>query len=162
MPSDFAPFSYHLFSSIILIMTYNQGLEFFRNHLAPEVNAYDETFAEGPEYATGYRIYVMDKDYNRYNISRTAKMPESIEKNVFYWHNKQVAEAYMIHYADANPNLTYGLFPVEVTRGENPWKNNFGQVAKELHITQTAPLKLLTPEMTKEARQNPDLELFSD
>lgn len=142
-------------------MTYKNALQFFQ-HSAPEVNAYDASFAEGPQYATGYRIYALDKDYNRYSPTHGAKIHEGVEQDVFYWHNKQVAEAYMVYLADAKPQITYGLFPVEVERKESPWPNNYGQMADTLKTMQTAPVKVLTPDMINQARQNPDVELFSD
>ena len=142
-------------------MTYKNAIQFFR-HPAREVNSYDASFAEGPKYATGYRIYALDKDYNRYSPTHNIKIPNGIEQDVFYWHNKSVAEAYMVYLADARPQITYGLFPVEAERKETPWPNNYGQMAETLKVMQTAPIKVLTPNMISQARQNPDVELFSD
>lgn len=142
-------------------MTYRDALEVF-NYNPQEVNAYDRAFAgyDGTEeYAAGYRIYALDERGDRYTINQGHRITDAVEHQVFYWHDKAIAQGYMLYLADAQPQRTFGLYPVVTKVGTNEWKHNYGQVAKELTLANEKPVFVLTPELFQWAKANPDKEI---
>lgn len=156
-------------------MTYKEAMSLIKdpyrlNQYDAATTGYEE--AEVGDNTRGYRIYIMDNKGYRYSPAhpQQGRKDDRAEANVFYWHNKRVALAYMAYLADSAPQFTYGLFEVEAIKGDphvfspnyNEHSAHYGQVAQSLVQLGGAPIQILTPEMIKEARQNPDVELFSE
>ena len=153
-------------------MTLNEALNLIKNPY--ELNRTDaaiEGYADAPvgTPTKGYRIYAVDEAGYRYSPVRRGQSND-VENDVYYWHNKRVAEAYMAYLGVAEPHLTYGLYEVEAVKGDrihteliyNSHTAHYGQFAQVLHVTHDAMIQVLTPEMIAMARENPDAELFSD
>lgn len=155
-------------------MTYNEAMSMIKNPY--ELNQYDaakEGFrdAQVGENTFGFRIYITDNKGYRYSPTNPSlgRKDERVERKVYYWHNKDIAQAYMVYLATALPQYTYGLFPVEAIKGNrlerelvyNEHSAHYGQYASELCVMQDASVQTLTPEMLREAQANPDRELFS-
>lgn len=155
-------------------MTYNEAISLIRN--PHELNAKDagiEGFQniQVGDNAFGYRIYIVDKKGNRYSPTRPtfSWSDKPIENNVYYWHNKRIAQAYMVYLANALPQYTYGIYSVDTVKGDRlqvegiyaPHASHFGQYASELHVRDDAPISILTPEMLHAAQASPDAQLFS-
>ena len=151
-------------------MTYNEAMDKIQNPY--NLNATDEAiggYTGAPEGTPthGYRIYMIDEKGYRYSPVRERKV-EDTEHHVYYWHDKDIAKAYMVYLADAyrNHERTYGLFRVEATKGArlgtyNEHIAHYGQVARELRVVDDELVEVLTPEMLKRAQQNPNDPLFS-
>lgn len=152
-------------------MTYRDAKEriqrpYFLNLEDAAIEGYSQAQIGDP--TMGYRIYMLDEKGNRYSPAReTAVGP--IENNVYYWHNKDIAKAYMVYLAEAYAahNRTYGLFRVEAIKGEHmglydEHTAHYGQVAQVLRAIDDEPSVVLTPEMLKHAKDNPTYPLFSD
>lgn len=155
-------------------MTLNEALSIIKNPF--ELNRKDaaiEGFGDSVEgdNTFGYRIYILDDKGYRYSPAHpemgVKNMP--LESGVYYWHNRLIAQAYMVYLALSLPQYNYGLFPVEAIKGNrlerelvyNEHSAHYGQYASELRVMQDAPVQILTPEMLKTAQENPDIELFS-
>lgn len=155
-------------------MTYQDAISKIKNPY--ELNRFDEAIegydqAEPGDNTKGYRIYALDEKGYRYSPGRLMSAPvNAIERNVYYWHNKDIASAYMAYLAEARPQYTYGLFPVEAVKGRHEdvegiydeHTAHFGQVAQELHVVQDSPIRVFTPDMYEQAQKDPTRELFTD
>lgn len=152
-------------------MTYNEAMDKIQNPY--NLNATDEAiggYTGAPEGTPtcGYRVYMLDEKGYRYSPVRERPVTDT-EHYVYYWHDKDIAKAYMVYLADAyrNHEHTYGLFRIEATKGArfgtyNEHVAHYGQVAQELRVVDDELHAVLTPEMLKHARQYPDHPLFSD
>ena len=152
-------------------MTYNEALSTV--HKAYYLNQEDEAlggYTDAPvgTPTTGYRVYAIDEQGHRYSPVRGVKS-EALEHGVYYWHNLEIAKAYMVYLADAyrSREQTYGIFRVEAIKGNrhesiyDEHSAHYGQVATDLNIIDDELQAVLTPEMLRLARQNPNHELFS-
>lgn len=152
-------------------MTYNDAMDKIQNPY--NLNATDEAiggYTGAPEGTptTGYRVYMLDEKGHRYSPVRERKVDDT-EHQVYYWHDKDIAKAYMVYLAEAyrNHERTYGLFRVEATKGHrlgmyNEHVAHYGQVAQDLRVVDDELIAVLTPEMLNSARTHPDDTLFGD
>ena len=155
-------------------MTYKEANHLIKNPF--ELNRKDaeiEGFQEAQvgDNTFGYRIYAIDDAGNRFSpVQPSLGRRRGVEHNVYYWHNKRIAEAYMVYLAEARPQYTYGLFRAEAIKGSHldvelmydEHTAHYGQVASSLLVRDEAPVQILTPEMLRAAQRDPDRELFSD
>lgn len=154
-------------------MTLNEALSIIKNPY--ELNRKDAaiegyTDSEVGDSTKGYRIYTVDEKGYRYSPAVGGDRKQHVENNVYYWHNKQIAKAYMAYLAVAMPQHTYGLYKVEAIKGDrtnrellyNEHTAHYGQYASHLHVTEDAMIQVLTPDMIEHALREPDRQLFSD
>ena len=152
-------------------MTYNDAMDriqrpYFLNREDAAIEGFAQAQTGDPTF--GYRVYMIDEKGYRYSPVRGTPSQE-IEHNVYYWHNKDIAKAYMVYLADAyaSHNFTYGLFRVEATKGEpmglyTEHTAHYGQVAQDLRVVDDKLHAVLTPDMLAHAKAHPNYPLFSD